>query len=148
MLLFKKSWRIETVMLGFFMFRNEYVNGKMHRTTHISHLIKICVLNIFKHAFEIYWHRWEWNLHSELIDCSEFFGMYLGYIICFFHLWWFSCCCLSGEHSAFVLGLFAFLKIHSCHAHQCLVFNCFTQCSPKTENWSNYFFLTFKIIGI
>lgn len=72
-----------------------------------------------------------------MVECSESIEMYLGYIVCFFHLWWFSCCGLSGEHSALVLGLFAF-EIHSSHAHHCLMFKCFTQCSPKTENWSNF----------
>lgn len=30
--------------------------------------------------------------------------------------------------------------LSSGHAHQCLMINCFTQCSPKTENWSNLLF--------
>lgn len=43
--------------------------------------------------------------------------MYFGDIVCFFHLWWFSCGGLTGEES---LGLFAF-EIHSSHARQWLL---------------------------
>lgn len=88
-----------------------------------------CVSPIYSNMqvmFEIYCHVCVPQLYLAMVDCFALSEMSLGYIVCFFHLWWFSCGGLTrGESHIPSLGLFAF-EIHSSHAHQWL-FACLLQ---------------------
>lgn len=94
--------------------------------------ISICACNIFKHATDV------WNISSRVPQSTDQRWLLIWNVV-------------SIQSVFFPCGMVQLLWIFQgtfnilflvClpHAQQFLKFYCFTQYSPKTENWSNFYF--------